>query len=528
MKLLNRLPPGSSWWLLLHELRLFFYDLGEGKKNKKGEHVKRGLSLSAKLVYGSAYLVVHLLVWLVMRKMPPLQEQPSGAILMIAGGCMLLVFSFMISMAVNRSVKALFERGDLDLLLSSPISSRSIFTVRLAGVVLGVALLALLLLMPVANVGLLMGQVRWSGIYPTLLGCATLASSLAMLATLGLVKLIGVRRTLVTAQLLGALAGAGFFILSQLFGNANVGFKEQVMAQVGPWFQAGAVLGPDSIIWIPAKALFGSPVEMALFVGLAGLSFWLTAHYTHGFFVRGLQQSTAIARQPPLDRADAASSLAAQQVRIRKVRFIEGVLPNVLRKEWRLILRDPQLISQILLQLLYTFPIFFIIFKDRVLLPGVGGALTYLAGSLAASLIWIIISAEDAADLLSSSPVGARKIRNVKLLAAVLPVLLLFLPAMVWLALNDLKSAFLMFAGCLGAMYSTSLIHLYLAKPASRTEFNRRVNGSIALALLESFGNLFWAGFVYVTSSFGWWGMIPLALALAMLGIAWLLRIKPK
>jgi hypothetical protein len=48
--------------------------------------------------------------------------------------------TFMLSSALKSSVLALFERGDLDLLLSSPLPSRSIFTVRLLGVAAGAAL----------------------------------------------------------------------------------------------------------------------------------------------------------------------------------------------------------------------------------------------------------------------------------------------------------------------------------------------------------------------------------------------------
>ena len=47
----------------------------------------------------------------------------------------------------------------------------------------------------------------------------------------------------------------------------------------------------------------------------------------------------------------------------------------------------------------------FLIFKSKALLPGVASGMVFLAASLAGSLIWIIIAAEDAPDLLQAAPV---------------------------------------------------------------------------------------------------------------------------
>ena len=63
------------------------------------------------------------------------------------------IATLMLSSALKASVMALFERGDLDLLLSSPLSSRSIFTVRLLGVIMSGAALYLFLFGPLVHVG---------------------------------------------------------------------------------------------------------------------------------------------------------------------------------------------------------------------------------------------------------------------------------------------------------------------------------------------------------------------------------------
>ncbi|MBY0573977.1 MAG: hypothetical protein K2P84_09875 [Undibacterium sp.] len=449
-----------------------------------------------------------------MRKFPPYTGTVPPNTLMFAGVGMVGVFSLMLSGALNRTVVALFERGDLDLLLSSPIASMSIFKVRLAGICVGVVFMAWLLLSPIAHVGLFLGQPHWLGIYPTIVSCAVIASSIGMLCTLGLVKLIGVRKTRIVAQILGALVGASIFIVSQTFSQSTPAFKTQIMQTITPWFQSGASLGPESYVWIPAKALFGAPLEVLIFSAFAAMFFWLTARTTHQFFVRGVQQSGAVARATVLTSAESLKGL----------RFRSGLLPNVLRKEWRLILRDPHLISQVLLQLLYMLPLFFVILKGKSLLYGVTAGLTFLAASITGSLIWIIISAEDAPDLLASSPIALKRIRNAKLLAASIPVLVLVLPAVIYIACTDIKLALTLLLSLSCAMLCVGLIHLWLDKPSQRSQFKARAQGNLGANILENFSNLAWAGVTYLAGVGSWWATIPLGFALLMLGIARLFK----
>ncbi|WP_229425440.1 hypothetical protein [Massilia sp. Se16.2.3] len=98
----------------------------------------------------------------------------------------------------------------------------------------------------------------------------------------------------------------------------------------------------------------------------------------------------------------------------------------VVVKEWRLIARDPHLISQVLLQLLYLLPLCLVVFREGSLqLPGTGAGLTMLCGSLSAALASIILLAEEAPDLLHTAPANAAAVRFAKLAAAVMPVLAL-------------------------------------------------------------------------------------------------------
>jgi ABC-2 type transport system permease protein len=97
--------------------------------------------------------------------------------------------------------------------------------------------------------------------------------------------------------------------------------------------------------------------------------------------------------------------VARQAGRRAGVPFRRSLFDTVVVKEWRLIARDPHLISQVLLQLVYLAaaavpdPA-----QERRRRAGVGAGLACCAASLTGSLAWIIVSAEDAPDLLQSSP----------------------------------------------------------------------------------------------------------------------------
>ncbi|GGC86393.1 hypothetical protein [Undibacterium terreum] len=506
------LKAGGTAWLLRHEFRLFFYELGSSHSAKSK---RRGISIWKGLMLALALLGLHFLVWSMLRAMPPLTQEPAIQLIRIAGLALVVVFSFMLSLGLSSSVKALFERGDLDLLLSSPLRSRHIFTVRLLSITLGVAAIFLVFLTPFAHVGLLLGQPRWLGIYPVLLSMALMASSLSILLTLLLVKLIGVRRTRTVAQLLGALSGAVIFLATQSFNAFGQSFRSTLLARLNPLFDAGAALGPGSAIWLPARALFGSPLELLLF-GTSGLAvFMLTVHFTHRFFVQGVQQASGVlhtSRRPlgPL-----------------RFTFREGIWSSVLAKEWRLILRDPHLISQVFMQLLYMLPLFFLVFlKKDVLLQGVAASITFLSTSLASSLTWIIVSAEEAPDLLNIAPARPASIRNAKLAAAIIPVLTLVMPALLWLIAKDWAGGLVLAAVLCAAMLSVSLTNSWLAKPGARAQFNKRGASQWMANISETLIGMAWAGTAYFGVQFSALSLLLLAAALSVLGLACLMRIK--
>lgn len=475
---------GSALWLLRHELRLFMFDILGARKDP----ARIGISKKAVAVWLVLGLLMHAFAFMVLKAAGASAGAPTHKLLMTVSAVMAGVFTMMLSSGLKASVEVLFERGDMDLLLSSPLPSRSIFSVRLAANVAGCAALYLFFLTPFAHAGVLLGQFHWLGIYPAILGMALVSASFAMLLTLGLVRWLGVRRTRVTAQLLGALSGAAIFLVGQTTSTIASGPSlRRVLARLAPLFDQGAVLGPDSVLWLPAKAALGVPLPALLLLGVGGAAYWLTARFTHRFFVHGVQQAVSAVR---------AASAPAGGLRFH---FGRGLARTVILKEWRLIARDPQLISQVALQLLYMLPLCMPLVVGRSSsLPAVAAALAFLCGALSASLGWIVISAEDAPDLLRGAPCRPDTIRRAKLAAVVIPPLAVVLGPLVWLALTLPTQAALMLGICALCAANTALVVAWCARPAARGDFKVRSKANLLGTVFEILTGAGWAGLSYI------------------------------
>jgi len=512
-----RAAPGGVGWLLRHELRLAWFNASGGKEGagkRRPGNAAIGLALLG-------WAALHLLAWMVVKALAGMTGDDPRILLavsaVLAGGA-----TFMLSSAIKSSVLVLFERSDLDLLLSSPLPSHSIFTVRLAGVAASTAAVYLFFLAPFAHAGLLQGQWRWLGIYPGVISVAVLCSCLAMLLTLGLVRVLGARRTRVVAQVIGALAGALLVIASQLYSLSSSDSQGRVRAMLDDLLRQDGV--GDNPLLLPARAMLGEPLPMLLLAALAGVVFVLTARRTHRFFAHGLQL--------------AASSARAGKVRSapQPLRFGRSLFRTVVIKEWRLIVRDPHLLSQVLLQLLFLLPLFFLIFqRSEVQVQALGAGLALLCSSLTGALAWVALSAEDAPDLLLVSPASLRTVRRAKLAAAVMPVLALVAVPLLWLTVRAPAAGLIVCFAVCGAVLGAGLIVFWCGRPAVRSNFKGRGKGGFVMNILELLNSLAWgalgwflagatrapvsdAGALAVTGSS--------ALAVIVLAAAWLLRVR--
>lgn len=500
--------PGSTWWLLQHELRMVWFN--HGGRSKKRSWVP--------LLLAIAWLVLHVPVFIVLRDLPALPGQVLSLAAMAATGLMVVLGTFMFSSGLKASVDSLFERGDVDLLLSSPLPSRSIFTVRLGAITLGVASVYLALAGPVVNAGLLTGHARWLALYAVILAWTAICCSLAMLLTLLLVRVIGARKTHVVAQVLSAIAGALIFLLAQAQNLFQLDMNGSAKALAEGLFARG-MLGPDSVVWSAGRAALGSVYPLLVLVAIAGALFLFTVHFTHDFFVRGLQLAVSSARTK------------GKPAPARRDQFGRHLLEVVLRKEWRLIARDPHLLSQVLLQLLYMLPLGFLVVRsEQQVAPSLAAGLALIAASLTASFTWIIVAAEDAPDLLQASPAAARTVRCAKLAAALIPPLALAAIPLAWALAQHLLTGLLMCLTVIAACLCAALTGLWQGRPAPRGNFKSRNKTHLVGTWLEMMGSACWAGtgFLLIRAASpgqnaydARWAGLTLTLALLTLLLAW-------
>jgi ABC-2 type transport system permease protein len=506
--------PGSTLWLLRHEMRLAWHGAA---LNKNRTRRPGGATIAIWVVGWLALLVV---AFLLMRELD--RDGMDAAHLAIPLTVMVVTCAtFMLSSALRSAVLALFERGDLDLLLSSPLPSRSIFAVRLLGIAAAVAMPYVFLAGPFANAALLVGHPGWLGLYVMIGACAMVMACAGMLLTLALVRVLGARRTRVVAQVVAAVAGALLFLLTQAYNLSRHG--DSAGPGILAFLASHRAFGADSALWLPGHAVLGAPVPLLAAILLAGLAFALTVQRTHGFFVHALQQAAGTGR---------ARTRPAGAVRFR---FRRSLFDTIVIKEWRLIARDPNLIAQVLLQLIYLLPMLLPVLRDGKTGPAIGAALTLLCSSLAGSLTWIVVLAEDASDLLLSAPAPRRTIQLAKLAAATMPPLLLVALPLCWLIAHAPLTGLLFAFTVCAAVLSAGLIVLWTGRPAPRSDFKTRGKENFLCSVLEMIGSLCWAGLGWLLTSLATQGAawmavtaaVVLALGLGVLLLAWLLRRHP-
>ena len=203
------------------------------------------------------------------------------------------------------------------------------------------------------------------------------------------------------------------------------------------------------------------------------------------------------------------------------MRFAAGAFSATLTKELRLIARDPALISQVLLRVLYILPLGFVMLRQAgnrlksMPCRAQPGALSLIASQVTGSLAWITISAEDAPDLLTCAPTPTRTLRRAKLLAAILPVAFLITPLLIALAVLAPLPALAAAAGCAASMGMTAALNVWWQRPGKRSEFRRQRRASWMVTLAELvLGILIAVATAITAAGYLLWALIPAALAL--------------
>lgn len=490
---------GSVPWLLRHELRLAWR--GGARSNRRLVAV---MLLAAFVVL--AVVAGLPLSYLLQRWTPSLT--PSLALGLDA--VLVLIVSLMLSQTISQAVETFYSRRDLDLLLSSPIPASRVLAVRCLSLAATTTATYLALLAPILLTIAVMGHPRWLNLFLVLVAAGLLATTFGLLAAMGLFALIGPRRTRTAAQMLAAFVGAAFFLAAQVFNFARDLVGARFAAVVEGWLDSGA-FGPSSPLSWPARAALGEPgPALGLLAGAGGL-FVLTVSVLGRRFADNAAAAVGrhAGRTPRSDRAGAGG-------------FARTLTGTVVRKELKLLRRDPQLISQVCLRLLYLFPLLFLLWRsgghgDGVAVSSLAAAVVFLTGQLAGSLAWVTVSGEDAPDLLAVAPAGAAPLRRAKALAALIPVGVVMAVPLAGFAVVSPWAGLVALAGCAAAACSAALLALWLGKPGARRDFNKRQSGSVLANLAEFVIGGAWSGATALAVAGSLWTLAPIAFAALLL-----------
>ncbi len=265
-------------------------------------------------------------------------------------------------------------------------------------------------------------------------------TAFAVILTIAMFRAFGAKRTRLLAQVVAAVIGAAFVIGLQIAAILSFGTLSRTSVLQS---EATVARAPDiaSFIWWPARAAMGDVWALVL---VLVLSFILLA-----------VAITLVAPRFGEIALTAASTGATSTSQSRRAAAFRPTSPRraLRRKEWTLLRRDPWLVSQSLMQMLYLIPPAVLLWRSfekggssgayQLLVP----VLVMAAGQLAGGLAWLAISGEDAPDLVASAPVPARFILRAKIEAVLGVIAVIFAPLVVALAIASPWHALITAAG---------------------------------------------------------------------------------
>jgi len=495
--------PATLTWLASHEIRLSWRDwlslMTAGGRS-------RVRTATIALIVFAVFL--HLFAYWIVAAYANARVAPDMPTLIGVTATLILAWSLLLSQAMESVTRAFYARSDLDLILTAPAPSRKVFAVRMARIAGSVVLLALLLAAPLINVLAWRGGFAWIAAYGVLGAVGAIATTIALVLTFALFCLIGARRTRMIAQVVAAVIGAAFVIGLQLAAIFSSGNLSRFTALQSAWMR-GHVPAAESLFWWPARAVLGDPVALVSVMLVAALLLAATIACFAGSFGENAVAAAGVGfgatRKPR----------GARRFRPRS----QGAVLR--RKEWTLLIRDPWLISQTLMQIFYLLPpalFLWVTFRSGtdtyvVLIPVVVMA----AGQLGGGLAWLSISGEDAPDMIGTAPISRYAVTTAKVEAVLGAVAVIFAPMIVGLALMSAWAGIVVLFGVLASAGAATGIQLCFRAQAKRSQFRRRQTSSRLATFAEAFSSIAWASTAGMAAAGTWIALVTAFIALGIL-----------
>ncbi len=495
--------PGSIRWLAAHEFRLAWRDWRSMITAGNKRRFSRALIVLGLVAFG-----LHLPAYAIVARFAEDGLDPTIAELISVSIVVVLYISLLLSQSLEQVTRTLYSRGDLDLVLSSPVAPRRLFSVRIAANAVLMSIVALVISAPFLDSLLISGGPRWLAGFGVAIAVAVFAAALAVTITIGLFRLLGPRRTRLVAQVVAAVVGAAFAIGIQIVAIVNYGEFIQSGFMVTPGV-IEMMPGIDSAIWWPARGILGNVGAMLTVMAFAGVA----------------MAAVIVAFAPRLGE----HSLAATDLSVRRAKRGDRARRFVVRpprwamrrKEWLLLRRDPWLVSQTLTQLLYLVPPALLLSHNFGNTTGsmvvVVMVLVTVGGQLGGALGWLAISGEDAPDLVATAPLPAGAVVRAKVEAVMGALALVLGPLVIGFAFYSPYHAPFAAVGIAVAAGSTLQIQLWFRAQARRSQFRRRHTSSRIATLAEAMTSFSWAAAFGLAAAGTWIAAISAIVALLIM-----------
>ena len=493
-------------WFARHELRLAWREwlaMMTGGQRKRKRAAMIGLVVFA--------AILHLPAWAVIGRFADLQLPLDKPSLIVISSTILLAWALMLSQAIESVTRVFYARADLDLIMSSPAKLTNLFSVRIASIAVAITTMALLLSTPFIDVLVIGGGPRWLAAFGVVVAMGLSAAAIAIAITILLFRLIGPARTRFIAQIVAAIIGAGFVIVLQIAAIMSYGTLSRFAVLTS---ESAAAYAPDvdSIVWWPARAVMGDSEPLLLLLALGLVLLGSVMAVFSGRFA-----DTAI---------DAAAYGTSGRKTVRERRFRTGSRPQALRrKEFMLLWRDPWLISQTLMQLLYLVPPALLLWRSfaesSAALMLITPVIVMAAGQLAGGLAWLTISGEDAADLVATAPLSPSGVIRAKIEVVLIAITVIFAPLIVALALASLNQAAITAGAIILSAACATAIQLWFRVQARRSQFRRRQTSSRLATFAEAFSSIGWAASAALALTIPIGGLISGLITASLVAATW-------
>jgi ABC-2 type transport system permease protein len=504
---------GSVAWFARHEFRLAWRDfvamVTAGRR-------RRAIAAAIGFVAFAAFM--HGLAWYMVGQFAGAGADPAATgkdVLLYVTVIGLLSWSLLVSQALEAVTRAFYARADLDLILSSPAPAARIFAVRIGAIALAMMVMAILIAGAFIDVLAVAGGARWLLAYGAVAAGGAAATAIAVGLTVFLFHVIGPRRTRFVAQVLAAVIGAMFVIGLQ--GAAILSYGTISRFAILQSEKLARLLPPaGSAFWFPARAVMGEPAALA---AVAAVSLLMLTVAVALFATRFSEHAIAAAGAPQARPGGV----------VRRARFRRLTAAGALRrKEWMLLRRDPWLISQTLMQLLYLLPPALLLWlkvgEDADAVIVIVPVLVVAAGQLAGGLAWLAVSGEDAPDLIAAAPVPPRMVVRAKVEAVLGSIAIVSAPLLAMLALAAPLAALATAVVIAAAALEATAIQLLFRAQARRSHFRRRQTSSRVATFAEAFSSMAWAATAGLAVAGTWLALMTAMTAVSVLGVARLLR----